>query len=101
MRRLAVFTLAAMLCACSDSTGPKDANVSGSWTYSVSNLSGAGLSCNASGTTVTISQTGSTFTGSYSGGTLSCGSSGNVDVGSGTVANGTVSNNTVTFNFDT
>ena len=92
-------TLAAV--ACSDSTGPKNANVSGSWTYSVSNLSGGGLSCNATGTAVTISQTGTTFTGSYSGGTLNCGSVGSVGVGTGTVANGTVTNNAVTFNFDT
>ena len=101
MNKLSVLMLAATLSACSDSTGPKDANISGSWTYNVSNLSGAGLSCNAGGTTVTISQSGSTFTGSYSGGTLSCGSFGSVDVGSGTVANGTVTNNAVTFNFDT
>jgi hypothetical protein len=101
MRRFAFLMLAMALSACSDSTGPKNANISGSWTYNVSNLSGGGLSCNASGTTVTISQTGTTFTGTYSGGTLSCGTVGNVSIGSGTVANGTVTNNSVTFNFDT
>jgi hypothetical protein len=101
MRRFGILILAATVSACSDSTGPKNANVSGSWTYNVSNLSGGGLTCNGSGSTVTLSQTGATFTGSYSGGILSCGVAGSVNIGSGVVANGTVSNNAVTFNFDT
>ena len=101
MKRLIFIALALAATACSDSTGPKDANVAGSWTYNATNLAGGGLSCSISGVTVTISQSGSTFTGSYSTGSLSCGSVGGANFAGGTVVSGTVSNNAVTFNFDT
>lgn len=101
VRKVGFLILGLVVSACSDSTGPKNANVSGAWSYSVSNLSGGGLSCNASGTTVTLNQTGTTFTGTYNGGTLSCGSVGTVSVGTGAVASGVVAANSVNFNFDT
>jgi hypothetical protein len=102
MKKLSsILALALVLGACSDSTGPKALNVSGNWTYAVTNLNGAGLSCNATGTTVTLLQTGTTFTGTYSGGTLNCGSVGSSNLGTGTVTSGTVNNNAVTFSFDT
>jgi hypothetical protein len=101
MKRLALVAFALALTACADSTGPKNVNVSGSWTYSVTNLVGGGLSCNTGGTTVTIAQSGTTFSGTYTGGTLSCNSLGDFAIGTGTVANGTVSDNAVAFDFDT
>lgn len=88
----------------SDSTGPKNANVSGSWTYNATNLQGGGLSCNATGTSLTLTQAAATFSGTYAGGTLTCtGPGGNASqqVGSGVVAGGTVSGSSVAFNFDT
>jgi hypothetical protein len=101
MKRLALIGFALALSASSDSTGPKNVNVAGSWTYSVTNLVGGGLSCNTGGTTVTIAQSGTTFSGTYTGGTLSCNSLGDFAIGTGTVANGTVSDNAVAFDFDT
>ena len=85
--------------------GPVNANVSGGWTYSATNLTGGGATCNASGVVLTINQSGSTFTGSYSGGTITCSAPGvpteSGDFGTGTVANGTIAINSVAFNFDT
>jgi hypothetical protein len=89
---------------CSDSSGPKNADVSGSWTYNATNLQGGGLSCNASGTSMTFTQLGATFSGTYSGGSISCtgaGGSATLPVGTGVVAGGTVSGSSVVFNFDT
>jgi hypothetical protein len=101
MKRFILAGLVLCAIACSDSTGPKNANVGGSWTYAVTNLVGGGLSCTAGGTTVNITQSGNTFSGSYNGGTLSCNSAGSFSIGSGTVANGTVAQNAVSFAFDT
>jgi hypothetical protein len=96
-----------LLAACGGDgvSGPVNANLAGSWSYSASNLSGGGFNCFVSGTTMVISQTAAGFTGSYSGGILSCsyqgGTSTNSSAGTGSVSSGTVSVNAVAFNFDT
>src|SRR5438105_15587545 len=104
-RLLSLFATASLVgCGSCDSTGPVNANLTGSWTYSVTNLAGGGYSCNSSGTTLVITQSGASFTGTYSGGTFSCSyqgtSSATSPVGSGVLASGTVSGNNVSFNFD-
>ena len=103
MKRFYILTMVALLSACSasDSTGPKNANVSGSWGYTATNLTGSGLSCSISNVTMTVNQTGTTFSGSYSSGTLNCGTLGGGNFTGGTVVTGTVSGNGVSFNFDT
>ena len=85
--------------------GPSISSVAGSWTYNMTNLSGGGLSCSATGTSMIFTQSASTFTGTYNGGTLSCISGGvtvSAPVGTGTVVNGSVTTAAaVSFDFDT
>ena len=85
--------------------GPSIPSIAGSWTYNASNLSGSGVSCGVSGTSLAFTQSAGTFTGTYTGGTLSCtGPGGTVtgSVGSATVANGSVTTaGAVSFDFDT
>jgi hypothetical protein len=98
----AVLAVAAAACGGDDGTGPTGSlNVDGTWSASVSNLSGGGASCHTSTPVqVTIRQTGSTFTGSYSGGILTCltpTESFSSALGSGNVTNGQLAGTTVTF----
>ena len=59
-------------CGGGDSTGPSTAEVGGSWRFSWSNLSGSGVSCNASGD-FQLTQSGTTFSGvQYGTGTIIC-----------------------------
>ena len=97
---------ALLLAACGgDSNGPSLPTVAGSYSLSQSNVAGGGISCNALGTTMTLTQSGATFSGNYSGGTLTCTGPGGQfsnGIGSGTVANGTVNQNgAVAFDLDT
>ena len=108
MRLSSVFVLLGItLAACGDDdgTGPSSANVEGTWSASLSNLSGGGVSCSSTiPIDVTLTQTGNTFSGSYDGGELTCtGSAGtfSTPVGSGTVINGQVSGNNISFDLDT
>lgn len=103
MKRVPLVAIVLLLAACSsDSTGPKNAGVSGVWTYNATNLQGTGgILCNALGQTMTLAQSGTTFSGSYSGGTFSCNTGVNITIGTGIVASGTVSGNNVSFNMDT
>ncbi|HET6576450.1 MAG TPA: hypothetical protein VFG68_22815 [Fimbriiglobus sp.] len=105
MKRILVF-LAFMLAACGgDSSGPSLPQVAGTYSLSQSNIAGSGISCNALGTTMTLTQNGGTFSGTYSGGTLTCtGPGGQFSdaVGNGAVANGTINENgAVAFDLDT
>jgi hypothetical protein len=104
VRVLVLSAFAVFLGACGgDSTGPSQANVAGSWTFSASNVSGQGLSCSTSPTPMTINQSGTTFTGTYGPGTLTCVAgtqSGSTPV-QGTIVNGTISGNSVQFDLDT
>lgn len=79
-------------------------NVSGTWTYSASNLSGGGLVCQIEGTRLELEQTGRSFVGIYTGGTLTCVEPVGgrvVPFGAGVVTAGEVEGNSVTFDFDT
>jgi hypothetical protein len=91
-------------CGGDDSTGPS-ASVAGTWTASMTNMSGSGVSCSStSPTTLTITQSNATFSGSYSGGELTCsGPGGTVSefVGSGTILNGTLNGNDVSMDLNT
>lgn len=100
--------LAAMLftmIACGgDSTGPETPKVDGTWTVSLTNMSGSGISCSWSGMTANLTQSGTSFSGSYSGGTYTCtggGESISGNVGSGSIINGSVNGNDVRFAIDT
>jgi hypothetical protein len=106
VRRLLLSSLIFVLaCGGDDGTGPSPANVTGTWSGSVSNMSGGGISCSSTEPTqLTLDQSGTSFSGSYAGGTLLCsgpGGSASVPVESGSVINGTVSGNNVTFDLDT
>lgn len=90
-------------CGGGDSTGPSDANVGGVWTFSISNMSGQGVSCRLGNTPLTLSQSGRTFTGSYGPGTITCqaGSEAFSGTTQGTIVSGTVDANAVQFDLDT
>jgi hypothetical protein len=94
---------AAVACGGGD-TGPTTANVAGSWTYAVSNLTGGGLTCSTSGTTLTLNQTGGTFIGFHSGGILTCSQPGvptqSAPISSGSIVTGVVTVSNVSFNLD-
>jgi len=107
MRRLSVVLLAAAL-ACggeSSSTGPSNANVTGAWSASFINFAGSGITCNATGIIMQLTQTDTSFSGTYAGGTYVCkGPSGAVQVaggGNGTIINGIVNGAAVSFDVDT
>jgi hypothetical protein len=92
------------LVACGgDSTGPSDANVGGAWTFTASNMSGAGVSCNLSSAPLSLTQTGTTFSGTYGAATLSCSAGAQSTSGmiQGVVVNGSVDGNAVEFDLDT
>ncbi len=109
VRRILPLLLIPVFLACSDDSGdimgPSMPSVAGSWTYSATNLSGSGVSCSVSGTSLVITQSSGTFTGSYNGGTLSCtggGVTSSSPVGSGTIVSGSVTSAGATsFDFDT
>jgi hypothetical protein len=93
--------VAAIVTGCgSDSTGPSHANVTGVWTLSATNLTGAGFSCNIFGTSLFLNQSGTSFNGTYSGGSFSCEG---IDLGqpAGSVVNGIVNLQQVSFDMDT
>ena len=103
MRKLVALLL--VLGCGSDSTGPGGVNLAGTWTASLSNMSGSGVSCSSSSpTTLTLSQQGDSFTGAYSGGELTCNGPGGTAsefVGSGTILNGQLNGNNVSMDLDT
>ena len=96
--------VACALTACGGgATGPRVPNVNGTWSLSLTNLSGSGISCSASGTTMNLTQTGATFSGSYSGGTFTCvggGESFSTQLGTGSVIDGAIGGNSVSFELD-
>ena len=108
--RAAVLSVAVALLAVgcggdSGGTGPNnDANVQGSWTLAVSNLSGRGVSCSSqSPMPITLNQSNNTFTGTYGVGTIIC-VNGSDQVSfnvQGSIVNGTVNGDNVSFDMDT
>jgi hypothetical protein len=92
------------LAACGGDTSGPGNNVTGSWLYSVSNLTSGSLTCSSSGTTLSITQSSSSFSGSYAGGTLTCltpSGSSSVAIGGGAVVSGSISGSNVSFDLDT
>jgi hypothetical protein len=91
--------------ACSgDATGPSLPNLTGSWRYTATNLSGSGASCSIANMSVSLTQAGSTFTGTTVGGVLTCtagGQSFTEQLGGAIVANGQINGNSVSFDFGT
>ena len=91
-------------------TGPQIPNISGSWTYNATNVSGTvqgiGVSCRFEDITLSINQTGTTFTGQTSGGAGTCSLGVLGDVGPdpldpATIVSGQITGNSVTFDFET
>ena len=94
--------VAAAACGGDDSTGPTGSlSVEGSWSATISNLTGGGASCSTtSPVQLNLRQTGTSFTGTYSSGVLTCVTpteSFSTPVGTGSVTNGQVDGTTVTF----
>lgn len=105
MRILSAVTVLLMAACGGDGTGPNSADVTGTWSASVSNMNGSGVSCTStSPTLLALTQTGSAFAGSYDGGVVSCsGPDGTFSspLGSGAVLNGEVDGRSVSFDLIT
>jgi hypothetical protein len=105
MLRLPVAGLLLWILACGgedDGTGPGFASVNGTWSLSITDLSGGGGTCSTSEPIeISLQQSTTTFTGTYGGGgVLSCtGPFGSffAAMGSGSVLNGEISGNQVSF----
>ncbi|MGH7648080.1 MAG: hypothetical protein ACREND_08170 [Gemmatimonadaceae bacterium] len=98
-----VLGLAGAVSGCGGYTGPTLPDLNGTWTLSLTNLSGSGISCNLSGTTMSLNQSGASFSGSYSGGVFQCVGGGegfSAEIGGGSVIDGTIAGNTVSFDLD-
>jgi hypothetical protein len=98
-----LFLMAA--CGDDDGSGPGSIDVTGTWSASVSNMSGSGVSCTSSSPTqLALAQTGATFSGSYDGGAVDCSGPGGTlssPLGSGSVTNGQLNGNAVSFDLGT
>ena len=97
-----VLLCAAMAVACGgDSASSPTPTVTGQWSYSATNVSGSGVTCNFTGVTLTLAQSGSTFTGTTTGGNVSCTAPGvaplNESLGGDVIANGQITGNAVQF----
>jgi len=105
MQRLPVLSLLVWSLACggeNNGTEPTFANVHGSWSLSITNMTGGGAECSTSNPIqITLQQSTTTFAGTYGGGgVLSCTApfgSFFAATGSGSVLNGQVSGNEVSF----
>jgi hypothetical protein len=105
MYRLPVLGLLVCVLGCGgddDGTGPGFASVNGSWSLSITNMTGGGAQCSTtSPIQLTLQQSTTTFTGSYGGGgVLSCTApfgSFSAATGSGSVINGQITGNQVSF----
>src|SRR5215831_12921719 len=105
LKKLFVLIGLSLAGACgSDSTAPK-LDLTGSWTYSATNLSVSGVSCSISGVTMTLVPASNTFTGTIApGGVLTCTGPGGSDsqpLGGDVIANGVVNGNSVQFDIGT
>jgi hypothetical protein len=104
LRRYSIVLIGVLACGSDNGTGPISTDVTGSWSASLSDLSGGSVSCNSTApTALTLDQTGASFSGSYSGGELFCsgpGGTGSMPVGSGSVIHGTVSGSNLSFDLD-
>ncbi|HUK61886.1 MAG TPA: hypothetical protein VLV15_01095, partial [Dongiaceae bacterium] len=104
---VATALLCAALAACgggSDTTGPGDGTVNGTWSGSASNVTGSGVTCDGTGLKLMLTQSDATFTGSYTLVKLSCSGPGGSSSGGpfgGAVTNGTITGASVSFTLDT
>lgn len=90
------------LIACGSDTAPVSPDLNGTWTLSMSNLTGPGVTCTASGTTLDLTTSRGTFSGTYSGGEYTCTDgcqSVTIEVGSGQIVDGGIVRDTVAFDF--
>ncbi|MGH7468843.1 MAG: hypothetical protein ACRENP_12875 [Longimicrobiales bacterium] len=111
MKRLLLGALSISLVACSsDTSGPSNAELAGSWRFSYVNMTGgvqgAVLTCNVASLDFTITQTGTTFSGVQNGaGRMSCVSGGQtiVDqlIGGETIVGGQITGQSITFRLGT
>lgn len=105
MRRFSIAVLGALACGGDNGTGPTSIDVTGTWSASLSSLSGSGVSCSSTlPTQLTLNQTGTSFSGSYEGGELFCsgpGGTGPLPVGSGSVINDTLNGRNLSFDLGT
>jgi hypothetical protein len=107
MRRSCMIALLGVLaCGDDDGSGPSTpVEITGSWSTTLSNLSGDGVLCNSTTPTLlTLTQTETALTGSYSGGSLTCsgpGGTATLPVNTGSVINGQVTGNQVSFDLGT
>lgn len=105
MYRLPVLSLLVWILACGDdnnTTGPIIAGVNGSWSLSITNMTGGGAQCSTgSPIQINLQQSNTTFTGSYGGGgLLTCTApfgSFSSATGSGSVLNGQLSGSQISF----
>lgn len=101
MRRLMLaLVLGVIGCNSGDSFGVPTALVSGQWTMTLTNFTGSGFTCNASGITLQLAQAGTTFSGTFSGGTISCTTPNGplqATAPSGQIINGVISGTAVQF----
>lgn len=74
MRRGVTIVLAVAMCACNDSAiNEVDTSMSGQWSYTVTDLTGAvNFTCSIQGAMISLMQSGGDLTGSVTGGTMSC-----------------------------
>ena len=105
MKKLTCVLVLSLAAGCgSDSTAPQ-LNLTGSWTYSASNLSVIGVTCAITGVSMTLTATGNTFTGSVApGGVLTCTSPAGADtasLGGDVIINGAVNGNSISFDIGT
>lgn len=105
----AAFSGAMLLAACGggdDSNGPSTTGLGGTWRFAwpamTGTVNGNALSCNVSGVTMVLVQTGATFSGTQSGSaTMTCSANGqqviSQAIGGETIVNGTISGANVAF----
>lgn len=107
MRRSTILVSFLLLSACGGDDGPTavaDGELTGRWSYSANDLTGSGLSCDMSGVTATLNQTGATFTGTAQGGTVTCrmgSQSQQQALGTSNILNGQIAGSSVSFDIGT
>ena len=110
MRRICVLALTLVAAACSDSSGPGDIEVDGTWRFSFNNLSGSlqgvTVSCDIADADFLITQSGTTFSGAQQGSArMTCVADGQRVsdglVSGETIVDGQVAGNTVSFRLGT
>ena len=100
---MAVAMVLAAGCDDDDGMGPEAVDLTGTWTYSATNLAGGGLTCSFTGIQATVQQSASTFSGTTQGGSYLCESLlGNLgaDLGAQTISGGTIAGSDVGFQID-